>query len=184
MGGDPVYIDAVYAAFSPRTGTTQFEPVWADPCDASATLKNSADIKGKIALIARGKVDWFDKVKHAENAGAVGVVFVNTEDSLDPLPVAGNPRLKSKIPCIMVTKNALNTPRLFKKTFGRAPLPTHSNPDGPSACSIFPATLGYSSVCFRSSFPGGVESQHMRGQEGRRRSTSPPAPPGWRGVRP
>jgi hypothetical protein len=142
MGGDPVYIDAVYAAFSPRTGT-QAEPVWADPCDASATLKNSADIKGKIALIARGKVDWFDKVKHAENAGAVGVVFVNTEDSLDPLPVAGNTRLKSKIPCIMVAKNALNTPRLLKKTFGRAPLPTHSNPDGPSACSIFPATLGY-----------------------------------------
>ena len=30
-----------------------------------------------------------DKVKYAEKAGAVGVVFVNSDDSLTPLPVRG-----------------------------------------------------------------------------------------------
>jgi hypothetical protein len=148
-GGDPIYVEAVYAAFSPRMTSALVEPVWADPSDASAPLTNGSEVsvrsaslsllvvnslalvnplppclpqvRGCIALVARGAVDWFTKARHAEvhckhravswasvlefltklahllqAAGAVGVIFVNSVESLDPLPVASPNEISGK----------------------------------------------------------------------------------------
>ena len=48
------------------------------PIDGCSALTNSAAISGKIALIDRGNCFFIEKVKIAQNAGAVGVIIVNT----------------------------------------------------------------------------------------------------------
>ncbi|EKT4508724.1 T9SS-dependent M36 family metallopeptidase [Flavobacterium psychrophilum] len=47
-------------------------------CD---TARNSAELAGKIAVIRRGGCTFERKVKSAQNAGAIGVIIVNTEDN-------------------------------------------------------------------------------------------------------
>lgn len=99
-------------------------------------------------------MDWIVKAQHAEQAGAVGVVFVNSEESLDPLPIAA-PGQYSQLPCVMIPKGALNNKLLTCKSFGRGRMPTHSNPDGPSFCKITAATMGLSGmVDFRALIDG------------------------------
>ena len=145
LGGDPVGVEAVWAAFSPRglapgqRHCAAGEPVWADPPDASSALVNA--VRGKIVFIVRGNVDWTTKAQHAEQAGATGVIFINSEDALDPLPVAGGDD-QARIPCVMVRKNALSDKRLTQRSFGRGAVPSHANPDGPSFCTITCATMG------------------------------------------
>jgi hypothetical protein len=145
LGGDPVGVDAVWAGFSPRglapgqRYCAAGEPVWADPPDASGPIVNA--VRGKILFILRGNVDWITKAEHAEEAGAAGVIFVNSEDALDPMPVSGGNE-QARIPCVMVGKNALSDKRLTHKSFGRGAVPRHANPDGPSFCTITCATMG------------------------------------------
>ena len=43
----------------------------------------SVDVEGKIAVIKRGTLSFGEKVKNAENAGAVGVIIWNTNDTDD-----------------------------------------------------------------------------------------------------
>lgn len=50
----------------------------ASPVDGCSTLANSGAMSGKIALIDRGNCNFVVKVKNAQNAGAVGVIVVNT----------------------------------------------------------------------------------------------------------
>ncbi len=50
----------------------------ASPIDGCTPLTNSAAMSGKIALIDRGNCTFVLKVKNAQNAGAVGVIIVNT----------------------------------------------------------------------------------------------------------
>ena len=51
-------------------------------------IENAAAIEGKIALIERSAIreagmrNWVEPVKQAHAAGAVGVIFVNTDDEL------------------------------------------------------------------------------------------------------
>jgi hypothetical protein len=49
----------------------------AEPNLVCAPVANAAEIAGKIALIDRGTCLFVDKVKNAQNAGAVGVIIVN-----------------------------------------------------------------------------------------------------------
>ena len=51
-GGDPVYVEAVYAAFSPRLTSALVEPVWADPSDASSPLTNGSEVSVRSAAIS------------------------------------------------------------------------------------------------------------------------------------
>ena len=73
------------------------------PPDASTPLANN--VQGKVVLIVRGNVDWITKAEYAQQAGAVGVVFINSEDSLDPMPV-DNSGKQAAIPCVMIARNA------------------------------------------------------------------------------
>lgn len=60
------------------------EPVTAKPVTVAATgcapADFPADVRGSFAVINRGTCTFTDKARHAESAGAVGVVIVNNED--------------------------------------------------------------------------------------------------------
>ncbi|WP_083876442.1 M28 family peptidase [Gordonia namibiensis] len=60
------------------------EPITAEPVTVAATgcapADFPADVRGSFAVINRGTCTFTDKARHAESAGAVGVVIVNNED--------------------------------------------------------------------------------------------------------
>ena len=77
------------AAFGPPATAATFNGQWVpalDPADGAGPLTsdgcspitNGAAVTGKIALIERGTCSFTIKVKNAQNAGAVGVVIVNS----------------------------------------------------------------------------------------------------------
>ena len=62
--------------------------VRADPPRAETELMNAASLNGAIALIYRGACPFTEKAQRAQAAGAVGVVFVNSDDEeTHPAPV-------------------------------------------------------------------------------------------------
>lgn len=64
-------------------------------CDPDQILPT---VKGKIAMIPRGNCGYLPKAKNAAAAGAIGVVFIGSTNTLGPLSVKDAP-----IPCIMVS---------------------------------------------------------------------------------
>lgn len=56
--------------------------VAASPYRACATVENADAIKGAIALVERGDCSFMAKARHAEMAGAIGLVVVNNVVSL------------------------------------------------------------------------------------------------------
>ncbi|QBG35357.1 rhombosortase-dependent M36 family metallopeptidase [Litorilituus sediminis] len=66
---------------------------------------NGADIAGKIAVIDRGSCAFVDKVMHAQEVGAIGVIIANNKDGDDVITMGGeNPDIT--IPSMMVSQNA------------------------------------------------------------------------------
>ncbi|MCY8386916.1 aminopeptidase YwaD [Bacillus inaquosorum] len=63
----------------------------------------TADAKGKIALIARGDLTFYEKAKNAEDAGAKAVIIYNNKESLVPVTpnLSGN---KAGIPVVGIKK--------------------------------------------------------------------------------
>ncbi len=85
----------------------------ADPTLGCNTLTNAAAINGNIAVIERGTCYFVDKVKNAQDAGAVGVLMINNVGG-DPIIMGGNDNTIT-IPAVMISKtdgeailNALN----------------------------------------------------------------------------
>ena len=56
--------------------------VRAEPPLAEAELTNAAELAGAVAVIGRGGCTFVEKARRAQAAGAVGVIIVNTEDTL------------------------------------------------------------------------------------------------------
>ncbi|MFH0346445.1 M28 family metallopeptidase [Bacillus vallismortis] len=63
----------------------------------------TADAKGKIALISRGDLTYYEKAKNAEAAGAKAVIIYNNKESLVPMTpnLSGN---KAGIPVVGIKK--------------------------------------------------------------------------------
>lgn len=61
-----------------------------------------ADATGKIAVIRRGNCNFDDKVKFAQNAGAIGVIMMNNIPG-DPIPMGGDDTTIT-IPSVMISK--------------------------------------------------------------------------------
>ena len=57
-------------------------------------------MKGNMVLVLRGVVPFVEEAKRAFEAGAVGVIVVNTDDDLYQMP--GDAGFKSKIPVLMI----------------------------------------------------------------------------------
>lgn len=60
-------------------------------------------IKGKVALIDRGKVNFSEKIRRSQEAGAIAVIVANNADG-DPFTMGGEG--KFDIPAVMITKEA------------------------------------------------------------------------------
>src|SRR5206468_478077 len=56
--------------------------------DGCSPLTNAAAVSGKIALIDRGNCTFVVKTKNAQNAGAIGVIIVDTTGTL-PAAISG-----------------------------------------------------------------------------------------------
>ncbi|MFN7454573.1 MAG: S8 family serine peptidase [Pseudobdellovibrionaceae bacterium] len=69
--------------------------------DVDLTEAQKLSLKGKVALIARGKVAFADKLKRAYEAGAVGAIVTNNAPG-DAFAMGGNGQFP--IPAIMVTQ--------------------------------------------------------------------------------
>ncbi|RXS54698.1 peptidase C5, partial [Streptococcus pyogenes] len=72
----------------PVLSTNRFEPNKAyDYAYANRGMKEDdfKDVKGKIALIERGDIDFKDKIANAKKAGAVGVLIYDNQDKGFPI---------------------------------------------------------------------------------------------------
>jgi len=86
----------------------------ANPTLGCNALVNGAAISGKIAVIERGTCLFVDKVKNAQNAGAIGVLMINNVSG-GPIIMGGDDATIT-IPSVMISKadgvailNALNS---------------------------------------------------------------------------
>jgi subtilisin family serine protease len=68
--------------------------------DQDLTPEQQAELKGKVALIQRGKVPFGEKLKRAFDGGAIGAVVINNEPGDRTLAMGGQG--KFDIPAIMV----------------------------------------------------------------------------------
>ena len=126
-GPSPLVLDGMYAAFSPSLPSDwvawkgingewngmEVDVVDAVPSMAESILENASEIKGNIALVSRGsshtglRVTFVEKVKRASEAGAIGVMVVNTarngKDGNELFEmIAADDGYKSDIPVIMI----------------------------------------------------------------------------------
>ncbi|CAA0198279.1 Protein of unknown function precursor containing a C-terminal secretion signal [Tenacibaculum maritimum] len=72
------------------------------PSEGCNAFANTAAMDGKIALIRRGSCNFDDKVKNAENAGAIAVIMMNNIPG-DPIPMGGDDTT-IMIPSLMISK--------------------------------------------------------------------------------
>lgn len=78
--------------------------VQTDPPLACEELSNAAALEGKIALIDRGACFFVDKIRRAQNAGAVGVIVVNNVDG-PPIEMGGSGDTSDiRIPGVMISQ--------------------------------------------------------------------------------
>jgi photosystem II stability/assembly factor-like uncharacterized protein len=74
----------------------------AAPSEGCNALTNGSEVSGKIALIRRGNCNFDDKVKNAENAGAIAVIMMNNVAG-SPIPMGGDDTTIA-IPSVMISK--------------------------------------------------------------------------------
>jgi len=107
----PPSIAGVYSVVAAGFGGNLTHPgvtaqvVWADDGvdatrDACSPIVNS--VAGKIVLIERGTCRFVDKARRAQDAGAVGVIFVDNVTANVP-PIAGGSEPSVQIPVISIT---------------------------------------------------------------------------------
>ena len=77
----------------PASAPLRARPVWGEPRTAIGALTNADEARGAIVLLERCKdVDFIDKARRAEEAGAAAVIIVNYEDDGPVLLCMGAPR--------------------------------------------------------------------------------------------
>ena len=92
-------LQGIFAGFGPRA-PFHGRFVRADPPLADRELANAAEIRGAIAVITRGIVPFTEKARRAAAAGAIGVVFLNTDDT--SFLAEGDKGPGIRIPCVML----------------------------------------------------------------------------------
>jgi uncharacterized repeat protein (TIGR02543 family) len=90
------------AAFGPTTYSQSGDLIYASPANGCSTITNN--LSGKIALIDREVCSFEEKVKNAQNAGALGVLIANnTGITVFVMEGMGDPAIT--IPSMMTTKS-------------------------------------------------------------------------------
>lgn len=107
IAGDYIALDSNFDFGVPLTGPITGNLVLvndgtANPNEGCNALINGAAVNGDIAIIYRGNCNFTDKVKNAENAGAIAVVMVNNIGG-PPITMGGDTQTLT-IPAVMVSK--------------------------------------------------------------------------------
>ena len=104
VSGDYASVEAVFTPPLSSHGPVTAPVVWADPATACDPLKNTAALKGVIALIDRGTCYFVDKIRAVQTAGALGVIMVNNVDG-PPIEMGGRGDTSDiKIPAVMISQ--------------------------------------------------------------------------------
>lgn len=85
-----------------NTGPVSGRLVYIQPNIACDPPTNAAELRGHIALIDRGTCFFADKIRRAQDAGALAVVMVNNQDTA-PIPMGGDSE-GLRIPSGMISK--------------------------------------------------------------------------------
>ena len=104
--GDPEdgnTIDFLWASFCKRRIVTEFEVVMCQPEQANAKLSNADQLVGKMAVAKRGGCCYGEKAQHAMQAGALGLVVVNTVEGLLPMASGMKDYFYADIPVVMIS---------------------------------------------------------------------------------
>jgi subtilisin family serine protease len=88
LAGDYAAIEGDFTAPLAKVGPIRGAVAAADPFDACGALQNAGALSGKIALMQRGTCFYADKIRAAQQAGAIGVIMVNNVDGL-PVVMGG-----------------------------------------------------------------------------------------------
>ena len=105
-GDSPLVIVGMYANYSPpvppawTSSTSKLVVVDAVPFMADSVLENASKLKGNIAIVSQGAdATVVEMATRASEAGAVGIIVVNTDNALCRMI---DPDHKSEIPVIMI----------------------------------------------------------------------------------
>ena len=98
------------------------------PAIADSVLRNAANLKGAIAVVERGVNAFVEKALRVQEAGAVGVIIINTDDSpYVPLgsPLGGDEGVFIPVVCVQLREGSrFRNPANVTLEFGEpAPLP-------------------------------------------------------------
>ena len=91
-----------YVAAPLPTTAVEGKIVAAVPAIADTALQNAAEIAGNIALIDRGTVSFAIKIANAADAGAIGVIMVDSNTD-GRLPIEMSATENSTLPAVMVS---------------------------------------------------------------------------------
>ena len=104
-GTTPIVLDGTFATFSSalslERSTAEMVAVDAVPFMADAVLENARELSGNIALVSRGTGSVVEKVKRASDAGAAGIIVINTENTFLDIDDDGS-GYKSEIPVLAI----------------------------------------------------------------------------------
>lgn len=104
VAGDYASAEGVFTPPLKTHGPVSAQVVQTDPPLACETLKNTAALQGKIALIDRGTCFFVDKIRRAQAAGAIGVIVVNNVDG-PPIEMGGQGDTSDiDIPGVMISQ--------------------------------------------------------------------------------
>jgi hypothetical protein len=107
-------LHGIYAVFGPRS-SFHGRLVPCRPPMADSDIQNVDELRGNIALIHRGAVPFTVKARRAAAAGAVGIVFINSDDSTFLAEGDSGPGIR--IPCVMLTKTDGQVGRLYLRVY-------------------------------------------------------------------
>lgn len=86
-----------------EVATARAEVVFAGFADVDFDQNFKKQLSGKVALMERGKVTFADKIRRAQEAGAIAVIVANNVDG-EPFLMSGEG--KFNIPAVMIAKDA------------------------------------------------------------------------------
>ncbi len=97
-------VEGDFTAPLSQVGTLSGTVVATSPADACATLVNGSALAGKIALINRGTCFFSEKVRSAQQSGAIAVIMVNNT-STPPFVMSGSGDTSDiTIPGVMISQ--------------------------------------------------------------------------------
>ena len=117
---------AIYAVFGPRSpfsGTA----VMCEPPLADSAISNADKIRGNIAIVRRGVIPFTEKARKVSAAGAIGVIFINTDDTT--FLAEGDKGPGIRLPSVMLPKTE---GEMLAKSAQTSPLSVHVTPESAS----------------------------------------------------